>query len=156
MKIIFAVLSLTIFFCNPSYGQTKESDISNVRARLIICSELSEKNIPLNNLKEITIKGGQKVYFYVKWFNLSVKKHISSIDILDADNNYLAQSSNYKFKPKRRTHNTWNSRKFREIFIPEGIIKIRVMLDEQIILEKEVPVKYLKNNLSKNKKSPKK
>ena len=85
MKIIFAVLSLTIFFCNPSYGQTKESDISNVRARLIICSELSEKNIPLNNLKEITIKGGQKVYFYVKWFNLSVKKHISSIDILDAD-----------------------------------------------------------------------
>ena len=65
------------------------------------------------------------------------------MDFLDVDNNYLAQSSEYKFKPKKRSHNTWNSRKFRKVFIPEGVVKIRIKLDNKIILEREIIVKYI-------------
>lgn len=138
IKTILLIFAFATFFSNHSSSQSK-----GIKARLIICSGLSDKNIPLDNLNEINIKEGDKVYFYTKWFNLSKRSYIASIDFLDADDNYLVQSSEHKFKPRKRTHNTWNSRKFREIIIPEGIVKIRIILDGQTILERRISVKYI-------------
>ena len=137
-----------MFSSKTTFGQatkniTSVQKIHEINARLIVCSGLSEKNIPLDNLKEINVKENEKVVFYIKWFNLTNKSYITSMDFLDVDNNYLAQSSEYKFKPKKRSHNTWNSRKFRKVFIPEGVVKIRIKLDNKIILEREIIVKYI-------------
>jgi hypothetical protein len=113
-----------------------------INARLIVCSGLSEKNVPLDDLKEIRVKEGEKVTLYVKWFNLKKKSYITSMDFLDINGNYLAQSSEYKFKAKNKTHNTWNNRKFKKVIVPEGVIKIRINLDDVIILEREIEIKY--------------
>lgn len=150
-KLSLIFLCLTIFSCKTAYSQANEHTISKtksneIKARLIICTGLSDKKIPLDNLKEITVNEADKIYFYVKWFNLNKNSYITSVEILDEDDNYLTQSNNYKFKAKRTTHNTWNSRVFREVLIPEGIIKIRIILDNNIIMEKKVTVKYLEKS----------
>jgi hypothetical protein len=150
-KLSLIFLCLTIFSCKTAYSQANEHTISKtksneIKARLIICTGLSEKKIPLDNLKEITVNEADKIYFYVKWFNLNKNSYITSVEILDEDDNYLTQSNNYKFKAKRTTHNTWNSRVFREVLIPEGIVKIRIILDNNIIMEKKVTVKYLEKS----------
>ena len=93
-------------------------------------------------MKEIYLKEGEKVTLYVKWFNLKKKSYATSMDFLDTNGNYLAQSSEYKFKPKKKTHNTWNNRKFRKVIVPEGVMKIRINLDDAIILEREIEIKY--------------
>ena len=136
-----------MFSYKTSYGQTNENNTEihtadKINARLIICSGLSEKNVPLDDLKEINIKEDGKVILYVKWFNLKNKSYVTSMDFLDVNGNYLAQSSAYKFKNKKKTHNTWNSRKFNKIIVPEGIVKIRINLDEEIILERDIEIKY--------------
>ncbi|PQJ79737.1 hypothetical protein [Polaribacter porphyrae] len=141
--IINKFLFFTIFFSAICVGQNKEKN--TIKARLIITSDMGENKKPVDNLKEIKVKEEDKVFFYVKWFNLNKNKYVTSIDILDMDDNYLVQSSKYKFKPKKRTHNTWNSRKFREVIIPEGKIKIRIILDEEVISDKVVNVKYIRN-----------
>ncbi|WP_299778821.1 hypothetical protein [uncultured Formosa sp.] len=110
--------------------------VETISARLIICSVLSEKNVPLDDLKEINIKEDAKVILYVKWFNLKNKSYVTFIVFLDVHGNYLLQSSEYKFKARKKTHNTWNSRKFNKIIVPEGIVNIR------IILEHEIEIKY--------------
>ncbi|WP_203395299.1 hypothetical protein [Lacinutrix sp. MEBiC02595] len=138
-KILFLLFTSILFSSKTTYGQTGEK---NIKARLIICSGLSEKNVPLDDLKEIYLKEGEKVTLYVKWFNLNKKSYVTSMDFLDANGNYLAQSSEYKFKPKKKTHNTWNKRKFRKVIVPEGVIKIRINLDEEMILEREIEIKY--------------
>ena len=147
-KIFLIILSLTIFTCKDFYAQSINETISKrktnkIKARLILCTGLSEKRIPLNNLKEIKVKEGDKIYFYTKWFNLAKGNHVTSVEFLDEDNNTLVQSNNYKFKSKKNTHNTWNSRRFREVLIPAGILKIRMIMDEKIILERKINVKYL-------------
>ena len=167
MKTLFTILTLTLLFCKNVTGQSnilyartaEKSDLKTVKtkaksvekndirtnkimARLIICSGLSEKNVPLDDLKEIYVKEGEKVTLYVKWFNLEKKNYVTSMDLLDINGNYLAQSNKYKFKTKRSTHNTWNKRKFRKVIVPEGIVKIRINLDEEIILEREIEIKY--------------
>ena len=68
---------------------------------------------------------------------------MTSMDFLDVDDNYLAQSSEYKFKPRNKSHNTMNSRKLRKVIVPEGIVKIRINLDNEIILEREINIKYI-------------
>lgn len=146
-KIILLILCLTIFSCKTAYTQSNQNKVSDkkineIKARLIICNGLSDKNVPLDNLKEINVKEGGKVVLYVKWFNLTNKSYLTSMDFLDADDNYLAQSSEYKFKAKKKSHNTWNSRKFRKVIIPEGSVKIRINLDQKIILEREIEIKY--------------
>lgn len=123
-------------------NKTKVNNADKIQARLIICSGLSEKRVPLDNLKDINVKEGGKVTLYVKWFNLKKKSYTTSMDFLDSAGNYLAQSSAYKFRPKKKTHNTWNSRKFRKVIIPEGNFRIRIKLDNEIILEKEVIINY--------------
>ena len=67
-----------MFSFKTTYGQNTENNISvqkadRINARLIVCSELSEMNIPQDNLKEINLKEGEKVFFYIKWFNLTKK-----------------------------------------------------------------------------------
>lgn len=146
-KTILLILCLTIFSCKSAYTQSNQNKVSDkkineIKARLIICNKLSDKNVPIDNLKEINVKEGGKVVLYVKWFNLTNKSYLTSMDFLDADDNYLAQSSEYKFKPKKKSHNTWNSRKFRKVIIPEGSVKIRINLDQKIILEREIEIKY--------------
>jgi hypothetical protein len=138
-KILFLLFTSILFSCKTTYGQTSRK---NIKARLIVCSGLSEKNVPLDDLKEIYVKEGEKVTLYVKWFNLKKKSYVTSMDFLDTDGNYLAQSSEYKFKPKKKSHNTWNKRKFRKVIVPEGVMKIRINLDEEIILEREIEIKY--------------
>ena len=138
-KILFLLFTSILFSCKTTYGQT---DGKNIKARLIVCSGLSEKNVPLDDLKEIYVKEGEKVTLYVKWFNLEKKNYVTSMDFLDINGNYLAQSSEYKFKPKKKTHNTWNKRKFRKVIVPEGVMKIRINLDEEIILERDIDIKY--------------
>ena len=152
MKTLFSILTITLLFCNNVTGQNnilyattvEKNDLktNEIKARLIICSGLSEKNVPLDNLKDIEVKEGGKVTLYVKWFNLNKKKYITSMDFLDVNGNYLAQSSEYKFKPKKKTHNTWNKRKFRKVIVPEGVVKIRINLDKEIILEREIEIRY--------------
>ncbi|WP_111706256.1 hypothetical protein [Lutibacter citreus] len=147
IKSLFLIFTLVIFSCKTS-EKANENNISvnttnNINARLIVCSGLSEKNIPLNNLKEINVKEGGKISLYVKWFNLTDKSYVTSMDFLDVDGNYLVQSSEYKFKPRKKSHNTWNSRTFRKILIPEGVVKIRINLDQNIILEREIYIKYI-------------
>ncbi|MBU3012189.1 hypothetical protein KO506_12300 [Polaribacter vadi] len=138
-KILFLLFTSILLSCKTTYGQTGAKD---VKARLIVCSGLSEKNVPLDDLKEIYVKEGEKVTLYVKWFNLEKKSYVTSMDFLDTNGNYLAQSSEYKFKPKKKTHNTWNKRKFRKVIVPEGVVKIRINLDEEIILERDIEIKY--------------
>lgn len=150
ISILFFFL-LTVFSLNTINAQTIEENNSDINtneitARLIICSGLSDKNVPLDNLKDINIKEGEKITFYIKWFNLSNNSYITSMDFMDVDGNYLAQSSDYKFKPKKKSHNTWNSKKFREVIFPEGLVKIRILLDNEIILEREFSIKYDFNN----------
>jgi len=147
-KILLLLFTSIIFFHITTYGQISENDIKiektdKINARLIVCSGLSENKVPLDNLKEINIKEGDKVVFYVKWFNLKKKSYLTSMDFLDVDDNYLAQSSEYKFKPRNKSHNTMNSRKFRKVIVPEGIVKIRINLDNEIILEREINIKYI-------------
>ena len=147
-RILLLLFTLIIFFCKTTYGQISDNDIkaqktAKINARLIVCSGLSEKKVPLDNLKEINVKEGDKVVFYVKWFNLKKKSYMTSMDFLDVDDNYLAQSSEYKFKPRNKSHNTMNSRKFRKVIVPEGIVKIRINLDNEIILEREINIKYI-------------
>ncbi|MBS9463562.1 hypothetical protein KIM67_14180 [Flagellimonas sp. 389] len=147
IKALLLIFIVTKFPYDTVYGQGNENKISvqktsKINARLIVSSGVSEKNIPLNNLKEINVKEGEKVFFYINWFNLTKNSYTTSMDFLDVNNNFLAQSSAYKFRPKKKTHNTWNSRKFREIIIPEGVLKIRINLDQEIILEREIKVKY--------------
>ena len=148
IKTLILLLTLSTFSCNFIYGQTNKDKITvkkknKIKARLIVCSGISEKKIPLDNLKEINVKEGEKVFLYVKWFNLTKKSYVTTMDFLDADGNYLSQSREYKFKSRKNSHNTWNSLKFREIIIPEGIVKIRINLDEEIISEREISVKYI-------------
>ena len=138
-KILLLIFTSILFFCKTTYGQTSDKKIN---ARLIVCSGLTEKNVPLDDLKEIYVKEGEKVTLYVKWFNLKKKNYATSMDFLDVDGNYLTQSSEYKFKPRKKSHNTWNNRKFRKVIVPEGIVKIRINLDEEIILEREIEIKY--------------
>jgi hypothetical protein len=152
MKTLFSILTITLLFCNNVTGQNnilyattvEKNDLktNEIKARLIICSGLSEKNVPLDNLKDIEVKEGGKVTLYVKWFNLNKKKYITSMDFHYDNGNYLAQSSEYKFKPKKKTHNTWNKRKFRKVIVPEGVVKIRINLDKEIILEREIEIRY--------------
>lgn len=138
-KILFFLLTSILFSYKTTYGQTGGK---NIKARLIVCSKLSEKNVPLDDLKEIYVKEGEKVTLYVKWFNLEKKSYVTSMDFLDTNGNYLTQSSEYKFKSKKKTHNTWNKRKFRKVIVPEGVVKIRINLDEEIILERNIEIKY--------------
>ncbi len=138
-KILFLLFTSILFSCKTTYGQTGGK---NIKARLIVCSGLSEKNVPLDDLKEIYVKEGEKVTLYVKWFNLEKKSYVTSMDFLDTNENYLAQSSEYKFKPKKKTHNTWNKRKFRKVIVPEGVMIIRINLEDEIILEREIEIKY--------------
>ena len=146
-KILLLLFTSIIFSCKTTYGQNNENEnkvlkANKINARLIICSGLSEKNVPLDELKNIYVKDGGKVTLYVKWFNLKKKNYVTSMDFLDVDGNYLAQASDYKFKSKKKSHNTWNNRKFKKIIIPEGVVKIRINLDEQMILEREIEIKY--------------
>lgn len=111
LKLIFAIFTFTILYCKvvpcQTYGKNMSEEKTNgIKARLILCSGLSDKNIPLDDLKEIKVKENEKIFFYVKWFNLDKKNYSTSIDILDTDDNYLVQTSEYKFKAKKKTHNT--------------------------------------------------
>ncbi|MDP5106212.1 MAG: hypothetical protein NWQ31_08580 [Polaribacter sp.] len=147
-KLSVLLLCLSLFSCKSSFSQVDEHPIAKtksneIKARLIICTGLSEKNIPLDNLNEITVNEGGKIYLYVKWFNLHKGSFTTSMEILDENDTYLSQSSNYKFKASRKTHNTWSSRTFREVFIPAGTVKFRIILDSKIILERKVNVTYV-------------
>jgi hypothetical protein len=148
LKIIILIFTSIIFSCITVYAQAIDDTSSvektnKISARLIVCSGLSDKNIPLNDLNEINVKEGEKVVLYVKWFNLTKKSYSTSMDFLDVDGNYLAQSSEYKFKSKTKSHNSWNSRRFSKVIIPEGVVKIRINLNKEPILEREINVKYL-------------
>lgn len=140
--LVFLLLSFSLIACKSPSVDYKANQ---TKARLIICSGLSEKKIPLDNLEEIIVNEGDKIYFYTMWFNLSKENHITSLEILDESNNYLIQNKDYSFKSNGKTHNTWSSRIFREVYIPEGTIKIRVNLDQQLVLEQKVNVKYIDN-----------
>ena len=72
-KILLLLIASLMFSYKTSYGQTNENNTEihtadKINARLIICSGLSEKNVPLDDLKEINIKEDGKVILYVKWF----------------------------------------------------------------------------------------
>jgi hypothetical protein len=145
MKNLILLLTLSTFSCSFIYGQHKKTTTtkSQIKAKLIVCSGLTEDNIPLDNLNEINVKEDQRIVLYVEWRKLFYKSYVTSMDVLDANGKTLTKSGEHMFRTRKNLHYTWSSINFNKKVIPEGIITIRLHLDKKTILDRRVKVTYI-------------
>lgn len=109
-----------------------DDDYERIKTKIFFTRSLDDDNNPVENLSELEIKDGDKLYVYIKWFNLYVDKCFMVINILDDEGNLFKQSS-FDFYPKSTSWNTWNSFELNNTECPEGDVIVDVYLNHRKI-----------------------
>lgn len=143
---ILIVFSSCRTFKHEKIGSIKdyklsEIEIQEISYRLFIASEIDEHNMPLNNLQVVKIKSNNKLFFIVNWFNLNTEKYLVTYEWLDKNNRLLDQSTTV-FKSESNSWITWHNKKMNKLIFPEGKIKVRVKLNNHILIEQEFEIDY--------------
>lgn len=106
--------------------------------RVIFTTGLTNKNQPVNNLKEISINE-ERIYIYVKWFPISDEEHNYLCKIFDGSGQ-LTSTNQMSFTPEGGSWNTWTWYNINKDVDKPGNWTFKIYLDGQKVIEESLSV----------------
>jgi len=104
---------------------------------VIFTTGLTEDNMPMNDLTEISINE-ERIYVFAKW-RLSLGEYNYTVKIFD-DLGKLINENQLKFTPQTTTWNTWSWYNINKYMDKPGEWKFEIYLDGQKMTEEHLTV----------------